>query len=431
MTLAHHRRSRQPTCGRWACISHLIHHTAAAPRCLLDEELAYPAGPDRQAGLGRREGPDHLAGPPLRAGVAPRSSTRKCLRSPRQGCPGRIGRRSPTKLHPSWRKLAAALRRVRCGRLQGQAACPGGSSSSICFSQQQRNSPERDEHSAVPPHMLGRLQYTGGGDLFPLDEQPRSLDPQPPPPTNPSILSGLIGGSGLDQREGSVLIGRTGAPFVPKAHGGRRSPPIDWDDQMSSGTVAQICHLMSSYGSKLAWTHAHDCLCAARVHCLAQRQHELVRQKGHESVVDCMRAHPTSELVQRAGCEVLGLLAGGPNGLQQVVFEAGALPAVLDACEVFFESEGVLGAAFHTISNMCAAAGDGDDPEGCMRKQCAVELHALEVISEGMVSVPRANGCRRQVSLPWDACAPASTPTPTIGAGGQRKWAPSNVLCAL
>lgn len=133
MTLAHHRRSRQPTCGRWACISHLIHHTAAAPRCLLDEELAYPAGPDRQAGLGRREGPDHLAGPPLRAGVAPRSSTRKCLRSPRQGCPGRIGRRSPTKLHPSWRKLAAALRRVRCGRLQGQAACPGGSSSSICF----------------------------------------------------------------------------------------------------------------------------------------------------------------------------------------------------------------------------------------------------------------------------------------------------------
>ena len=159
---------------------------------------------------------------------------------------------------------------------------------------------------------------------------------------------------------------------------------------MASGTVAQICHLMSSYGSKLAWTHAHDCLCAARVHCLAQRQHELVRQKGHESVVDCMRAHPTSELVQRAGCEVLGLLAGGPNGLQQVVFEAGALPAVLDACEVFFESEGVLGAAFHTISNMCAAAGGGDDPEGCMRKQCAVELHALEVISEGMVSVPRA-----------------------------------------
>ena len=63
---------------------------------------------------------------------------------------------------------------------------------------------------------------------------------------------------------------------------------------------------------------------------------------------------------------------------------------MLDACEVFFESEGVLGAAFHTISNMCAAAGDDDDPEGCMRKQCAVELHALEVISEGMVSVPRA-----------------------------------------
>ena len=49
-------------------------------------------------------------------------------------------------------------------------------------------------------------------------------------------------------------------------------------------------------------------------------------------IVEAMRAFPAHEALQFTGCEVLGLLANHYYGLEQSVFEAGAIAAGLAAC---------------------------------------------------------------------------------------------------
>lgn len=104
-------------------------------------------------------------------------------------------------------------------------------------------------------------------------------------------------------------------------------------------------------------------------------------------IVAAMRAYATHEALQFTGCEVLGLLANHYYGLEQTVFEAGAVEACLAACQAYMEerlnAEEVLGAAFQAIHNVCMAEEAGDK-EGCLRKKMAVEAGALEAIHNGM-----------------------------------------------
>jgi hypothetical protein len=233
----------------------------------------------------------------------------------------------------------------------------------------QQAAPSASGFAAATDGLSRRVAQALGFEQWHPDMNMAFVNPAPPPP-----------------RDGTILIGRTGVPFAPGLFTPNGGPPVDWEEQMESGTVPQICKLMRGYGPVLSDNHAYQCLCAARNYCFLRQQPELVRCKGHDGVIECMRAHASSDEVQMIGCEVLGLLAGGNDGLEQAIFEAGALQAALDACEAFPESEGVLGAAFQAVSNVCFAANGGDDQYGCARKRFAVELCALEVISDGMQS---------------------------------------------
>ena len=158
-----------------------------------------------------------------------------------------------------------------------------------------------------------------------------------------------------------------------------------------------------------------DILKAARDMCKEGMRHDNPLEGKHvalaeigfaHTVVAAMSKHTTSEPVQLAGCEVLSLLANNYWGLEQLVFDAGALEACLAACEQFGGKkvsqgggegstaegavrtryvESLLSAAYHAIHNICSAEAVGDKP-GCLRKQKAVDLGALETIAHGMAA---------------------------------------------
>ena len=117
---------------------------------------------------------------------------------------------------------------------------------------------------------------------------------------------------------------------------------------------------------------------------LSDRRADVVHAGALSAMLTCMQSHPWLERVQAIGCEALGLLAGGPDGLEQQIFDAGAVEACLAACQRFPRSEDVLAASYQAISNVCFGA---SDLKGCARKQAAVELGALEAIARGMTAM--------------------------------------------
>ena len=182
--------------------------------------------------------------------------------------------------------------------------------------------------------------------------------------------------------------------------GGSGSPEASstqpWQQQLKAADAAQLVALLKGVCTSDD-ARAMQCLTNARTRLLAPREKRARAYEGphvdlaeagvSKHIVETMRAFPAHEALQFTGCEVLGLLANHYYGLEQTVFEAGAIEACLAACEAFMEerlqAEEVLGAAFQAIHNICMAEEAGDK-EGCRRKQVAVEAGALEAIHHGM-----------------------------------------------
>ena len=216
----------------------------------------------------------------------------------------------------------------------------------------------------------------------------------------------------------TMLIGRTGVPFNRgKAPAARAAPPLDWEEQMQTASAFEIARLLREFGHVLDAGHAHDCLCAARVHCFHKRRRDLVHARAQEGIISCMRSHASSEQVQIAGCEVLGLLACDDH-LEQALFDAGALEVCLEACAAYPTSESVQAASFQAISNVCFAANRGDDPEGCERKRVAVEMKAFEAICEGMLTA----GARAKWVQEAGVCAIAGLCNGLDVGAADRQW---------
>lgn len=145
----------------------------------------------------------------------------------------------------------------------------------------------------------------------------------------------------------------------------------------------------------------YDCLAQVRAQCFSRAQRELVGHGVLRGVLGAMKAHlSTCESVQIVSCEVLALLAGCDEALEQRIFEVGAIEACLAACEAWPNSEDVLGTAFEAIGLICRSEEDSGemnpygDKAAWARKKAAVELGALEVISAGMLRMVRVGGAR-------------------------------------
>ena len=192
------------------------------------------------------------------------------------------------------------------------------------------------------------------------------VPPSPPPPT-------------------SVLIGRVGMPYTPGRLAGPSQPGArDWHDAVASARAAELGALLCEFGA-LEPRLALECLSRARELCARGEHRSLAAARTAAGCIAAMHAHQGSERVQAEAAELLGLMASGPVGLEQRLFDAGAVEACLEACERFPTSHGVLGAAFQAIGNVCYAA-QSDDRSGCERKRAAVEMGALECICRGMLS---------------------------------------------
>lgn len=170
----------------------------------------------------------------------------------------------------------------------------------------------------------------------------------------------------------------------------------DWQQRVQRADASGLTNLLREVCESDEAKLMH-CLTAARAMLLAPRSKKLRAYEGPHielgeagfatHIVAAMRAFPLHEALQFTGCELIGLLANHYYGLEQTIFQAGALDACLAACQAFIEerlrAEEVLGAAFQAIHNLCVAEETGDK-EGCRRKQLAVEAGALETIHEGM-----------------------------------------------
>lgn len=204
-----------------------------------------------------------------------------------------------------------------------------------------------------------------------------------------------------------VQLPSTSAPwlnwFVNAASGedGSGSPEASsssqpWQQQLQTADAQQLTALLKEVCTTDD-ARAMQCLTAVRTRLLAPRDKrarayegphvDLAEAEVSKHIVAAMRAYATHEALQFTGCEVLGLLANHYYGLEQTVFEAGAVEACLAACQAYMEerlnAEEVLGAAFQAIHNVCMAEEAGDK-EGCLRKKMAVEAGALEAIHNGM-----------------------------------------------
>lgn len=157
--------------------------------------------------------------------------------------------------------------------------------------------------------------------------------------------------------------------------------------RMESHEIAAVLHGRGRRDPNVAF----DALSQSCDRCLDGERAKLVRSGALKGVIGCMRAHlgqqgisAGHEAVQAVGCEALGLMAGGDDGLEQLIFDAGSIDACLAACDAFPHSEDVLGAAFQAISNVCYGGGD---EAGCRRKRAAVNAGALEVMCVGMAEL--------------------------------------------
>jgi hypothetical protein len=144
--------------------------------------------------------------------------------------------------------------------------------------------------------------------------------------------------------------------------------------------VAEVAAILHGKGRRDPYSALHA-LSQACARCIEGERARLARSAALKGTLGCMRSHVGVEFVQAVGCEAIGLMAGGDDGLEQTIFDAGALEACLAACEAFPHSEDVLGGAFQAISNVCYGGGD---EAGCRRKRAAVNAGALEVMCVGM-----------------------------------------------
>lgn len=195
------------------------------------------------------------------------------------------------------------------------------------------------------------------------------LPPSPPPPA-------------------SMMVGRTGVQYVPGTRKVALPGKQDWDALLERAAPRELVRLLHNFGG-IDPRFANDCLRQARNLCFERKQAPLVHACIADEIIATMRRYATNESVQTLGCEVLGLLAGGPHGLEQALFDAGALTTCLAACSTIPTSEHILGAALQAVGNICYGGDGGRDARGCARKQQAVfELAVIEAALTGMQDMP-------------------------------------------
>ena len=201
--------------------------------------------------------------------------------------------------------------------------------------------------------------------------------------------------------------GRLGSGMLAWLTGGGSEDSADdanddeWHTATQSASAAELKRHLDEHVDDSSG--ALDVILIARDRCqegLQKKSYEAAQVELCElgfahAVVRAMRAHPTHEHLTFAGLELLALLANNYWGLEQRVFDAGALEVCLAACQQFgvIDSanhtrpatvvEEVLGAAYQAVHNI-GHCEDLGDRHGCARKQKAVELGLLEVIAKGM-----------------------------------------------
>jgi hypothetical protein len=236
-----------------------------------------------------------------------------------------------------------------------------------------------------------RGKSVGGWGFSPADTRGPPVNEQELP--SGRLNSGILGwfmGAVASEEEGDSDVGRSETTHAAHDDG-------EWSAQLARASPSQLASLLTECGSSDA-KRTYECLSAARAMLVAAAKRKKDRARSFDSsphvlltragfagaLCHAMRSHPTNELVQFGGCEVIGLLANNYYGLEQKICDAGGTEVCLAAIESWLSNqmvaEEVIGVAFQAIHNLCFIEELNDKP-GCARKQAAVELGALETIS--------------------------------------------------